>query len=117
MNPIPGPLLLLVLPLAAAVITYLIRRWSVLAALVASTTTATLAFLCLRLPLDRSAFVLEQVVSFGRPVVILGQTLQLEPAGQLWLAFIFLLACRTQSRPQASGVSCPRKSPNPGLTL
>ena len=92
MNPIPGPLLLLVLPLAAAVITYLIRRWSVLAALVASATTATLAFLCLRLPLDRSAFVLEQEVAFGRPVVILGQTLQLEPAGQLWLAFIFLLA-------------------------
>jgi hypothetical protein len=91
-NPIPGPLLLLALPLSAAVISYLLRRWSVLAALIASATTATLAFLCLRLPLDRSAFVLEQEVAFGRPVIILGQTLQLEAAGQLWLAFIFLLA-------------------------
>jgi len=91
-NPIPGPILLLALPLAVAVITYLVRRWIVLAALLASATTALLAFLCLRLPLDRSAFVLGQEVAFGRPVVILGQTLQLEPAGQFWLAFIFLLA-------------------------
>lgn len=92
MNPIPGPILLLVLPLLTAVVTYLVRRWTVLAALLASATTATLAFLCLRLPLDRSAFVLAQEVAFGRPVVILGQTLQLDPVGQLWLAFIFLLA-------------------------
>ena len=92
MNPIPGPILLLALPLGVAVITYLVRRWTVLAALLAAATTAVLAFLCLRLPLDRSAFVLGQEVAFGRPVVILGQTLQLEPAGQVWLAFIFLLA-------------------------
>ena len=92
MNPIPGPILLLALPLSAAVLTYLLRRWSVLSALLAAATTATLAFLCLRLPLDGPGFILEQEVAFGRPVVILGQTLQLEPAGQLWLAFIFLLA-------------------------
>jgi formate hydrogenlyase subunit 3/multisubunit Na+/H+ antiporter MnhD subunit len=91
-NPIPGPILLLILPLLTAVVTYLVRRWTVLAALLASATTATLAYLCLRLPLDRSAFVLAQEVAFGRPVVILGQTLQLDPVGQLWLAFIFLLA-------------------------
>jgi formate hydrogenlyase subunit 3/multisubunit Na+/H+ antiporter MnhD subunit len=83
---------LLALPLSAAVITYLMRRWSVLAALVAAATTATLAFLCLRLPLDGPGFVLEQEVAFGRPVVILSQNLQLEPAGQQWLAFIFLLS-------------------------
>ena len=53
MNPIPGPILLLALPLGVAVITYLVRRWTVLAALLAAATTAVLAFLCLRLPLDR----------------------------------------------------------------
>jgi formate hydrogenlyase subunit 3/multisubunit Na+/H+ antiporter MnhD subunit len=48
--------------------------------------------LCLRLPLDRSAFVLGQTVAFGRPVVVLGQTLVLDAAGQAWLAFVFGLA-------------------------
>jgi formate hydrogenlyase subunit 3/multisubunit Na+/H+ antiporter MnhD subunit len=91
-NPIPGPILLLVLPLLAAGITYFVRRWAFLAALIASATAGVLAFLCLRLPLDRSAFVLGQEVAFGRPVVVMGQTLQLDAAGQLWLAFIFGLA-------------------------
>ena len=92
MNPLPGPILLLVLPLLAAGITYLVRRWAILAAFIAAATAGVLAFLCLRLPLDRSALVLGQEVAFGRPVVVMGQTLQLESAGQLWLAFIFGLA-------------------------
>lgn len=92
MNPLPGPILLLALPFLAAGATYLVRRWAILAASLATVTTAVLAFLCLRLPLDRSAFILGQEVAFGRPVVILGQTLQLEPEGKLWLGFIFGLA-------------------------
>ncbi len=92
MTPIPGPILLLALPLLAAGITFLVRRWAALAAPVAALITAFLAFLCLRLPLDRSAFVLGQEVAFGRPVVILGRTLVLDPAGQVWLAFVFALA-------------------------
>jgi formate hydrogenlyase subunit 3/multisubunit Na+/H+ antiporter MnhD subunit len=91
-NPLAGPILLLVMPLLAAVITYFVRRWAILAAFIAAATAGVLAFLCLRLPLDRSAFVLGQEVAFGRPVVVIGQTLQLDSAGQLWLAFIFGLA-------------------------
>jgi formate hydrogenlyase subunit 3/multisubunit Na+/H+ antiporter MnhD subunit len=91
-NPLAGPILLLVLPLLAAGITYFVRRWAILAAFIAAATAGVLAFLCLRLPLDRSAFVLGQEVAFGRPVVVIGQTLQLDSAGQLWLAFIFGLA-------------------------
>ena len=92
MNPIPGPILLLVLPLLAAGASYLVRRWAMLATLIATATAGVLVFLCLRLPLDRSAFILGQEVGFGRPVLILGQTLQLGPAGKLWLAFVFGLA-------------------------
>ena len=92
MTPLPGPLVLLALPLLAAAVTYLVRRLALLAALLSALTTGTLAILCLRLPLDRSAFVLGQEVAFGRPVVILGRTLVLEPAGQAWLAFAFVLA-------------------------
>jgi formate hydrogenlyase subunit 3/multisubunit Na+/H+ antiporter MnhD subunit len=74
------------------VVTYLVRRWSILAAFIAAATAAVLALLCLNLPLDRSAFVLGQEVGFGRPVVIAGRNLVLDPVGQLWLAFIFALA-------------------------
>jgi len=88
---IPGPILLLVLPLLAAAAAYLVRRWATLAGLISALTTAALAFLCLRLPLDRSAFVLGQEIAFGRPVVILGRNLILDPAGQAWLGFIFAL--------------------------
>ncbi len=92
MNPIAGPILLLVLLLLTAGATYLARRWATLATVMATMTAGLLAFLCLRLPLDRSAFILGQEVAFGRPIVILGQTLQLDPAGKLWLAFVFGLA-------------------------
>lgn len=92
MTPIPGPIILLALPLLAAGATYLVRRLAILAAFLAAATAGTLALLCLRLPLDRSAFVLGQEVAFGRPIVIVGRNLVLDPAGQMWLAFIFGLA-------------------------
>jgi formate hydrogenlyase subunit 3/multisubunit Na+/H+ antiporter MnhD subunit len=92
MSPMAGPIILLALPLVAAGATYLVRRWAILASFISALTSASLAFLCLRLPLDRSAFVLGQEVAFGRPVVILGRNLILDPAGQAWLAFIFVLA-------------------------
>lgn len=92
MNPIPGPIILLALPLIAAAVAYLLRHVPILAASVSALTAGLLAVLCLRLPLDRSAFVLGQEVGFGRPIVALGQTLVLEPAGQMWLVFVFALA-------------------------
>ncbi|HSJ58114.1 MAG TPA: proton-conducting transporter membrane subunit [Anaerolineae bacterium] len=92
MSPIPGPIILLAVPLIAAAAAYLVRRWALLAALIAAVSAAAIAALCLSLPLEQSAFVLEQEVAFGRPVVVLGQTLVLDPAGQLWLAFVFGLA-------------------------
>ena len=92
MTSLPGPILLTALPLAAAIVTYLLRRWALLAAFIAAATSGILALACLYLPLDRSAFVLGQEVGFGRPVVVIGQTLQLHSAGQLWLAFTFGLA-------------------------
>lgn len=92
MTPIPGPIILLAVPLLAAGIAYLVRRWALLAALISALATASLAHLCLRLPLNQSAFVFGQEVAFGRPVAILGRSLALEPAGQMWLAFVFALA-------------------------
>jgi len=78
--------------LLAALLVFLVRRWALLAALLSVTVAGTLAVFCLRLPLDRSASVLGQEVAFGRPVVILGRNLMLDPVGQAWLAFGFALA-------------------------
>ncbi len=89
MNLIPGPMILLIPPLLAAVAAYLVRRWALLAAIISAATAGLLAVLCFRLPLDQSAFVLGQHVAFGRPVVVLGQTLVLDQAGKMWLAFVF----------------------------
>ena len=92
MTPIPGPFIVLALPLLAAALVFLVRRWALPAAFLSATVAGALAILCLRLPLDRSAFVVGQEVAFGRPVVILGRNLMLEPASQAWLAFGFALA-------------------------
>jgi len=92
MTAIPGPFIVLVLPLLAAALVFLVRRWALAAAVLSAAVTGLLTILCLRLPLDRSAFVLGQEVAFGRPVVVLGRNLVLDPAGQAWLAFGFALA-------------------------
>lgn len=92
MTPIPGPLILLVLPLAVAFVTFLMRRWTILTGFLSVLTAGLLAFLCLRLPLEQSAFVMGQEVAFGRPVVIVGRTLVLDLAGQAWLTLVFALA-------------------------
>jgi formate hydrogenlyase subunit 3/multisubunit Na+/H+ antiporter MnhD subunit len=78
-----------VLPLLAAGVAYIVRRWSFLAAWISAITAAVLGILCLSLPLDRAALVLGREVSFGQPVVVLGRSLILDPAGQVWLAFVF----------------------------
>jgi len=92
MTPLPGAIVVLAIPLAAALVAYVLRRWPPAAALVSVSASASLAVLCGRLPLDRSAYVLGQEVAFGRPVVVAGRTLMLDPASQFWLAFVFVLA-------------------------
>ena len=89
MSPLPGPILLIALPLLAAGLAYVLRRWSPVAALLAVVTAGALALLCLRLPLDRAALVLGQEIAFGQPIIIVGRTLVLDPSGQIWLAFVF----------------------------
>lgn len=62
---IPGPLLLIVLPLIAAPVVYLVRRWTLIASALAAGTSLALGLACLRLPLDAPATFL------GRPVQLL----------------------------------------------
>ena len=93
-----GPLFLIVLPLTLAPVVYLLRRWALLAASLASATTLVMASLCWRLPLDRPlsvpglTSVLGWKVALGEPMMVLGREFALELAGCSTLGFIYLMA-------------------------
>lgn len=89
---IAGPLFLIVLPLALAPVVYLLRRWTLLAASLASATALVMASLCLRFPLDRPAWVLGWGVALGQPMTVLGRAFALDLAGSFTLGFICLTA-------------------------
>jgi formate hydrogenlyase subunit 3/multisubunit Na+/H+ antiporter MnhD subunit len=89
---IAGPLFLMVLPLALAPVVYLLRRWVLLAASLASATALIVASLCLGLPLDRPVSVFGLEVALGQPMVVLGREFALELAGGFTLGFVCLIA-------------------------
>ena len=69
---IAGPLFLIILPLALVPVVYLLRRWALLAASLASATALILASLCLGPTFDRPVSVLGMEVALGEPMVVLG---------------------------------------------
>ncbi|MFQ5813296.1 MAG: proton-conducting transporter membrane subunit [Anaerolineae bacterium] len=87
-----APLFLIVLPLVLAPVVYLLRRWALLAASLASATALVMASLCLHLPLDRPVSLLGWEVALGQPMVVLGREFALELAGGFTLGFICLIA-------------------------
>ena len=89
---IAGPLFLIGLPLALAPVVYLLRRWRLLAASLASATALILASLYLGLPFDRPVYVLGLEVALGEPMMVLGREFALELAGGFTLGFICLVA-------------------------
>lgn len=90
---IAGPLILIALPLAAAPLVYLLRRWPWAEALLASATALGMAGLCLFLPFDRPvSIMLGRGIALGEPVSVLGRELALNPAGCLLLALLYLMA-------------------------
>ncbi len=89
---IPGPLFLMILPLALAPVVYLLRRWTLLAASLASAAVLIVASLYLGWTLDRPVSVLGLEVALSQPMVVLGREFALEPAGGFTLGFICLMA-------------------------
>ncbi len=89
---IAGPLFLIVLPLVLAPVVFLLRRWALLAASLASATALIMASLCWHLPLDRSVSVFGLEVALGQPMTVLGREFALELAGSFTLGFIYLIA-------------------------
>ncbi len=89
---ITGPPLLILLPLAFASVILLLRRWTPLAALLASATALAMAGLCLGLPLNRPISVLGWQVALGQPMTVLGREFALGVANSLALGFLWLIA-------------------------
>ncbi|MEA3310085.1 MAG: proton-conducting transporter membrane subunit [Chloroflexota bacterium] len=86
---LPGPLVIIALPLAMAVVLQLLRHWTMLMAGLGAATLVLIGGLVLLAPLDAVWQVSNFTVEFGRPLVILGRQLVLQPFDQLAIAFLF----------------------------
>jgi formate hydrogenlyase subunit 3/multisubunit Na+/H+ antiporter MnhD subunit len=87
MEVLSGPLGLIVLPLAAAPLAFLLRRWATLAGLLATGIAVSLSLAVLSLPF---------VPLGAEPVAsVLGRELMLTPSNRLALAFVYGLAALT----------------------
>jgi len=89
---IAGPTLMLGLPLLAAMLAYLLRRWALAAAGVATIVAAWLAWIIWYWSPVRTIRLWGQWVDMGQPVALLDQQLVLTPAARPLLAFTSGLA-------------------------
>ena len=90
---ISGPLLILVLPLAIAVVVSLLQRWPLLAMLVSIGTALLLGIAVIALPMDQSIVIFGgRQVTMGETVSLLGRELVLEQTDRIAMAFLFFTA-------------------------
>lgn len=88
-----GALLILTLPLLAAVLVYLLRRWPLPSSILAGVAALTLGVLMWRWPNDDLVLFLGRVIRLNTPLDLLGQTLVMTPAAQWAIGFMaFTLA-------------------------
>jgi formate hydrogenlyase subunit 3/multisubunit Na+/H+ antiporter MnhD subunit len=84
--------LFIVVPLLAAALTLILRRFQTISAFLATGVAATLGVAALRLPLGRAVEVGGRQVALGEPVELLGRQLALGGPDRIVLASIFLVA-------------------------
>lgn len=85
-----GPLPLLVLPMVAGVLAYILRRWRAVPPLLTAGVAIVLGLLLLALPFGQPLRVGGQEVVLERPVSLLGRALTLSVPDRLALGFLFL---------------------------
>ncbi len=86
-----GVVLVLTLPLLAALLVYLLRRWPLPSSIVAGAAALTLGLLLWRWPNAEPVLFLGRVVQVNAPVVLLGQNFAMQPTVQWvlgWLALV-----------------------------
>ncbi len=89
---IPGPLVLIGLPLAMAAVLQLLRRWTALMALLAMLTALFCGLLVSFAPLHETIPSNTLRIAMEQPLNLLGRVLVVEPVDRVPLTFIFLTA-------------------------
>lgn len=89
---IAGPLLLIALPLLISPVVWLVRRWEMVAALLAATAALLIAWLAWRLPLDEPIQLWGREIALGESVTVLGRELVMSQADRMDLVLIYLIA-------------------------
>ena len=88
---IAGPVLIIALPLVFSPLVWLLRRWAMLAALLAAAVCLLVAGLAWQLPLDQPVHLWGRQVALGETVSLLGRELAMSQADRLDLVLIFLI--------------------------
>jgi len=89
---IAGLLLFLVLPLVIGSVVYVVRRWSMLSALLSIGTTLVLGLVIMLLPLGQTVELWGRQIVMGGTVSFLGRELILEEVDRIAIAFLYLTA-------------------------
>ncbi len=87
-----GPIPVLGIPLAVALVLQLMRRWTALSAWLAAITATVVGLMVALMPLTQPVSLGGMEVILGRPLVFLGRQMVIQPVDRLGLAFIFFTA-------------------------
>lgn len=85
-----GAILLLLLPILAAVLAYTLRRWRAVSSLLATGVSLTVGVILLLVPFDQPITVLGREIVLGGATELLGRALVFGPSVQAVMAFFFL---------------------------
>ncbi len=86
---LPGPIPILGIPLAVAVILQLSRRWTTFSAWLGALTAAAVGMLVTLAPFTEPLVIRSFVFTLNKPFYVLGRVLVVEPVDRLALAFLF----------------------------
>lgn len=87
---LPGPLVILGVPMAVAVALQVLRRWTTLVAWTGALVAVLISGVMLWVPLEVSWQVGDFVIELDRPLSILGRQLLIRPSDRPVIAFLFL---------------------------
>lgn len=85
-----GAIVLLVFPLLAALLVYLLRRWALPSIALAGLVASLLCWWLWRWPNEGAVLFLGRVIRPAQPIMLLGQTLEMGPSAQWVIGFLAL---------------------------
>ncbi len=92
---IAGLLLFLILPLAVAVVVYVMRQWAALSSILAFAACVALGIIIIVIPLGRTVEIWGRQIVLGGTLSLLGRELVLRDFDRVAIAFLYLTAAAT----------------------